>query len=74
MEARVVWLRGMSILWSPATYGYSAGRRSVEFSLPSLAAGLHLPDQQNLEKLSDAIPTDCGPTASMNELSNLQLD
>ena len=73
-EAKLVWFRGMPILWSPATDRDSAGRRSLEFRLPSRAAGLHLPDPENLKKLSDAIPTDCGPTASMTGKSNFKLD
>ena len=73
-EAGVVWLRGVPIAWSPPTYGYSAGRRSLEFRLPRRSAGLHLPDYQNLKKLLEAIRTGCGPTASMTEKSNLQLD
>ena len=73
-EAGVVWLRGVPIVWSPSTYGYSAGRRSLEFRLPRRSAGLHLPDYQNLKKLREAIRTGCGPTASMTEKSNLQLD
>ena len=52
----------------------STGRRSLEFRLVSRTARLHLPDLQNLKKIPDASPTNCGVKSSMTEISDLQLD
>jgi len=43
------------------------------FSLSESYGKPDLPDYQNLNKLPDGCFTDCGPTASMIEMSNLQL-